>query len=199
MRSSCFYLISAFLLLISCGGDDGDAGGGGNNGGDTQTPPPPSMVYLWRSNTTIDGSMGSLSGVSGGDTLCQGYAADAGLPSSVSTHRAVLATTLPDGHPRDYFSNNPSVHRHDGTLIADTWEEFFDGSENVHAPVIGFEWLYWTGFNGDGSVGDTCENWTSTSGQGAVGEGDGPDSRRLSSGNAQCVSSSSAALLCVSY
>ena len=198
MRSSCFYLISAFLLLISCGGDDGDAGGGGNNGGDTQTPPSPSMVYLWRLSTVE--SSGSLGGVRGGDALCQGDTASAGLPSTVSTHRVVLATL--SNHPRDYFSNDPPVYRPDGiTPITDTWTAFFDRNVTADNGVVPEgNGAYWTGLNDDGSVGENCDDWTSDSTDFSGNVGDGPTKPVTRFSAASIVScDSDLGLLCVSY
>ena len=131
-----------FLSVLLAGCDDKD-GNSGTNG--------PAMVYLWVSTQTTDGDMG---GVEGADSICKKDAPD---ELAELKHRAVIRS-------RDrYFAGEtvgsyPVTERPDGTVIVDSYSDFFLSGNEALASVNDRDQTYWYGLG----VEDNCDNWTSS-------------------------------------
>ena len=182
--SRIIHLIPVFLLtLIACGGDDAPSGSSG---------PSPSVVYMWVSTQNTNGNIG---GVNGATTICETDASTS-APIAGLTHRAVIATSAND--PRNYFSNNPPVQRPNGTVITDTYADYFDPSVRLRNSTTGGYDNYWTGFTELGTAStDNCSSWTATTGQGNRAGTDASDNGRLTNATVNCTTTSK--VLCISY
>lgn len=120
-------------------------------------------------SATVTGGFG---GLSGGDSICQTRANEAGWGGS--TWRALLSTDTV--HARDRIPDAVYV-RMDGLLIANNRTDLWDGtianaiSLNEHGAARPTVWV-WTGTNSDGTRHtQTCANWTGFGGNwGRVGE-----------------------------
>ena len=141
-------IIPVFLLTLIACNEEGELIF--NNGS--------SVVYMWVSSTSTDGDIG---GVNGATAICETDASGIGGLALGLTHRAVIATSTND--PRNYFSNNLPVQRPDGTVITDTYADFFADLVTL-TNTIGTGY-YWTGLDRDGSYNssNTCNDWTSAS------------------------------------
>ena len=180
-------IIPVFLLtLIACGGDDAPSGSSG-----------PSVVYMWPSTQSTNGNIG---GVNGATAICETDASGIGGLAAGLTHRAVIATSAND--PRDYFSNNPPVQRPDGTVIINTYADFFDRTQTATNSVGASYRLYWIGIDltNGGIISNTCSNWTSgqSSSVGDYGDGSVTTISRMYDGDTAC-DGGSLGVLCVSY
>ena len=129
---------------------------------------------VFATSTTYTGSLGGLSGA---HSECNARATAAGLSGSF---KAWLSDSV--AGPQDTFARAqvpyPRVpfYRVDGVRIADHWTDLTDGT--TQAP-IGLDesgdpapFLVWTSTLTDGSpnpLGETCTNWTSTTGNGSYG------------------------------
>ena len=163
-------------------------------------PSAPTVVYMWVSSTNTDGNIG---GVNGATTICEGDAAGiTGLAAGL-THRAVIATSSND--PRNYFSNNPSVQRPDGTAITDTYADFFDPTVTARNAVSGSYSGIWTGLESSGTWAGSnrnCNDWSSASAvdAGTNGTADRLDIARFYNITMDpCNSFSNYRVLCISY
>ena len=168
-----------FLIIISgCGSDDENNASG------------PSVVYMWRAASQTDGDLG---GVSGANNTCETDSLNITFATSVSNHRAVVATASND--PEAYFSNNPAVKRPDGTDIISTYSDFFDNMATASNSTIGIGW-YWTGLN---ATITNCSDWTSNASgdNGTLGDGSATNATRTLRATDSCDSNH--LLLCVSY
>ena len=180
---------TALAILTSCNDDD-EGGGGG------MALPSPAVVYLWNTSTTTDGN---ISGVSGANNTCLSNVS-ASFPTTVNTHRAVIATSYFD--PRDMFDNDPPVQRPDGTVIINSYSNFFNSGVDASNSTIGGISSYWTGLGPTGVPGsNNCSDWTSGNNgiNGAYGIGGGGvvDARRFSDNLYPC--DTAVRLLCISY
>lgn len=146
--------------------------------------PAPDVVYLWATDATTTGNLaqyaspthtGTHANIMGGNIFCQ---ANSATLSGTLTHRAAIISTrgrvqvsvgiggdsMPVEviHPKNFFSGDPVVRRPDGTLIADTWEAFWDLHVAINEGVTtlsGADTTYWVGYHDNN---ETCKNWTHT-------------------------------------
>ena len=187
------FLIPLLFLTVlsSCGSDDGGGGGGA-----VDNRPRPSVIYMWRTSNSVslDGDIG---GVSGADNECDMDNSSQTFTTSVSTHRAVIVSSTFD--PRNIFANDPPVQRPNGTVITDSYSDFFDNSITSRNS-IGSAWTYWTGLNSNGVVSsNTCNDWT-TDASGSDGNTGSAGARNVSRFNNSAISCNNTyALLCISY
>ena len=151
---------------------------------------------MWVSSTSTDGDIG---GVNGATTICETDASSS-APIAGLTHRAVIATSSND--PRNYFSNNPPVQRPDGTVITDTYSDFFDPAKTITNRITTSSPNIWTGLDGNsGAPHNThnCQSWSSNliSTRGRHGIANLTSRSRYDDGDYGC--SSAFPLLCISY
>ena len=189
-------LVPAAVGLLSGGDDDGGSGGGGGS----SDPPSPSVVYMWVTSATEQTDFG---GVNAADTLCETEGSGMNFNTSVSEHKAVIATSTYDPSlATTFFSNNPPIQRPDGTNISSTYTGWFDSSTGT--PVdSGNSAQYFTGLNSSGNPSsENCNDWTfvaaSTSVRGTRGRANNNAGGRF--GNSiQCITFFNERILCISY
>lgn len=135
-----------------------------------------SRVFAGSNNPNGDGDLGGLSGA---DAICQGLA-DA--ESLGGTWVAWLSTSSVDAKDR-LTATGPFVRaRETGTTIADNLADLIDGNLDnaIFLNETGSDELsaMFTGTTEFGLLGisDTCSDWTSSSGDGTVGDPSVPDS-----------------------
>ena len=238
-------LLTALLALPHCKNDDNGGGGGGS---DEDSPPadaPPaalSAIYLWVTGCTVRGDMNGgdcpalpasapANGPTRADAICANrYEADVDEASrdriageGNSQHTAMLARS--NDPPREVFpvrgKDTLEIKRPDETLIADSWDQFFDPSIDLSAAggvsVTGTNVQYWTGwfeeagqFTPRGSSGDFlyCGNvgdgagayWTVGTDvvQGKRGVGNAVNEGRLNMGGRSC-NANNVRILCITH
>lgn len=111
-----------------------------------------------------------LSGLAGGDAICQSEADAAGLPG---TYKAWLSTAGESPSTRFTRASVPYILPN-GTMVAEDWADLTDGSilapidcgpDGEQVPSIGYEYDVWTATKADGTP-DTynpirdCGEWT---------------------------------------
>lgn len=123
----------------------------------------PKRVFV-SSSTHVGGQLG---GVAGGDAICAGLAANAGL---TGTYKAWLSTA--SAHARDRLTHSSAPYvLVDGTQVDDDWTDLVGGFLD-HAIDLDEQGnprpneKVWTGSWDDGTwSGDDCGGWTSTGAQ----------------------------------
>ena len=186
-------------------------------------------------------------GVAGADSICGNrYAEDVDSEHRTTImenhetgtlgHKALLAiagdpdpgVVADDISPQSFAINGKGslpIRRPDGTQIAPSWADFFNGTEDLDKPISGTEDFYWTGLrepsatgifkpatSGFGRVTATCSDWGSDMmgsdpmlNYGTVGEGNEVGIERLATSSFFCnstrVSSASVDvnLLCITH
>ena len=151
---------------------------------------------MWASTQTTTGDIG---GVNGATRICETDASGISGLAAGLTHRAVIATSAND--PRNYFSNNLPVQRPNGTVILDSYADFFNGGVTL-TNTIGTGY-YWTGLKLDGSIHNSsylCNDWTSVSSSvdGTYGDAGLTDLGRFYDGFSSCDQRINK-VLCISY
>ena len=151
---------------------------------------------MWTSTQTTDGDIG----VSGANSICQTEAAGAGLDSSFSyTHRAVIISSSSDPKTISGIASR-AVQRPDGTVITNSYTDFFDETVTTTNSITTNTVDYWTGFLNDGTLSTfACTNWTSASNsvRGRHGRGDRTDVERINYDLVNCDLLRN--ILCISY
>ncbi|MCY4524448.1 MAG: hypothetical protein OXB84_06895, partial [Halobacteriovoraceae bacterium] len=103
---------------------------------------------------------------------------DAPASMSRKNHRAIIATS--DEHPKDFLSNNPPVYHIDGTVIVDSYQDFFDPkieTRKISELRDGGKFI-WTGFSSFWSnrnsnySPENCNNWSVSNSVGRISNGD---------------------------
>ena len=166
-------LLTALLLALPhCSSDDNGSGGGG--GSDEDSPPadaPPaalSAIYLWVTDCTVQGDMNGgdcpalpagapTNGPERADAICANqYESDVSADSRDRIiadeglrHTVLLARS--NNLPREVFpvrgKDTLEIKRPDETLIADSWDQFFDPGATIGDTVTGsLSDEYWTGW-----------------------------------------------------
>jgi hypothetical protein len=114
-------------------------------------------------------------GIEAADALCQDEASNAGLSG---TYSALLATSTASAASRFDTSGLPWI-RPDGVRITTSAEQLFLADHWDTAPNVTADWNVHYGTNGGwsggtsltsaGTLGNTCQDWTATSGNGTGG------------------------------
>lgn len=127
--------------------------------------------YTFVSSTSVRGYQ--VNGLSGGDSICQSNADDAGLPG---TYKAWLG--VPGEAPSTRFENvntSDPFYRIDGVKVADNWSDLTDGTiDNANRKQPnGSNWgaYVWTSVNSDGTPRGSahCDYWDTSNYSGSVG------------------------------
>lgn len=122
-------------------------------------------LLLFRSTNTYNGNLG---GASGAKSICESEATSQGHTCSniypflsFDTNNEIRDLPTIASYPTD-----ARVEHHDGTVIAQDWNDLLDGaiaSGSSFRDIYG-NGNYWTGSNADGSVNtDTCNGFTDSS------------------------------------
>ncbi|RJX24625.1 MAG: hypothetical protein C4563_00055 [Desulfobulbus sp.] len=126
----------------------------------TTASPAPSYLVLYDSGQ--DGT-GNLGGRSGANSLCP-----ANRPAGFSNSAAFLSVSATDTIAgRQAFAGLDTaleIRSPNGTVIANNWADLLDGSIDVTLQVAGIALstgFWWSGSNANGTLGLTCEGWTS--------------------------------------
>lgn len=181
-------LISLIFLLtiISCGEDT-----------EEENRPSPNVIYMWVSTRPTDGNIG---GVAGANTICVNEGNSASFNTSVEGHVALISSDTIN--PSGFFANDPPVQRPGGTVIVNSYSDFFNGSQNALDRTTNNSNHYWTGLNNAGALStDNCNEWWSNanSDEGTVGIGNTNNTRLMDGGSGAPCNTSSFRILCLSY
>ena len=152
-------LLTALLALPHCENDD-NGGGGGEDSLDA--------IYLWVTGCTVLGNMNGgdcpalpagapTDGLTRADAICANrYETDVDETSrnriaeeGEPRHRAMLVRS--NDPPKEVFpvrgKDTLEIKRPDETLIADSWDQFFDPSATISDSIAGSGSVsYWTGW-----------------------------------------------------
>lgn len=128
-----------------------------------------------RAFVTNGGYAANFGGLAGGDSICQSSAKAAGLSGR---WRAWLSSETTSAAARLIPSTLP-YRLLNGTTIANNWADLTDGSlaspwtRNEFGQVV-VNISTWTGTNNSGQTvtGQTCNNWSQITGNGAYGQSD---------------------------
>ena len=162
----------------------------------------PAVAYIWTPVFNTDGDIG---GVAGADAECVARSGVNTFNTVVTTHQALIASNTFD--PRNIFLNDPPLRRPNGTLVANTYSDFFDPTytlPNTGIPFNGTTIEAWTGLDINSSnvvvIGNTCSNWTSNNNanNGHTGYITQTGTNRIDFGARSC-SSTSIRIICLSY
>ena len=189
-----FLLGFTLIFSVACKKDKSNDGGVAPDVApdvDTYSPVTPSVVYLWITLPSHrDHRTGDLQGGSTADDYCESEATNQNFDTPVTSHRAVLSTTSsPSRDARGFFENDPPVKRLDGTLIIDSYTNFFDSTVPLKKAVEESSGSYWTGISTTGDPSsDNCENWTTgdPSESGVSGSRNSKSGTRFSNSSEPC-------------
>ena len=151
-------LLTVLLALPHCENDDNGGGGGEAS---------LAAIYLWVTSCTVKGDMNGgtcpdpvgapANGPARADAICANqYESDVSpddrdriAGEGEPRHTAMLVRS--NDPPKEVFpvrgKDTLKIQRPDETLIADSWDQFFDPSVNTANDVTGSSVTYWTGWH----------------------------------------------------
>ena len=163
---------------------------------------PPTPITLFVSQSPTGGTMG---GRDGADFACMTSAGSLTCPSGVHALISIDDTDQLKDIPTNLsLPTDAAIVTITGVVVAANWADLLDGTIDHNLEDAGLfapdsQSNFWTGSGSDGSVSNTCQNWTSSdpSDTAEVGASGATDVTWLDDGGLVCNATSD--ILCLCY